>query len=283
MNANLEFLSDEFIMKKYKPEKIFQYVNELITEDRLHKGIETEEREHINLGIKTGYYFNNSFGMKVRAGYEGNYYTFTWDYTGQITGVVQSNYLTYFRTASLLMHYPNLHFNDSEIKILIMGSGRLGLACLSLAQHLFPKSRIFLWNRSPKPKLEHWKLYIDDSKIHYCDYPNGFFDIILTCTNSSQPLPLQDCSYRYIGVGGAVNENRKEIPRELLDNDSIIKFSDQPERAREKCGDITNEDKVNLMKEVVTDKYKVVSAFICGSGDIDVGIVTKILENERRI
>lgn len=260
-----------------------------IIEMNSQNGIEGEEKKQdINFGFKVGYRKDKYFGVKIRAGREGNYFTHLWDSRGELAGILQANYLTYYRTASLLLLYPYFKLGQSAKKIMIIGSGNLGMACAHLSSQLFINSKVEVvsingrWKHSIPENMN-----LQNINITKLDKIEGDYDILLTCTNSIVPLSLEKVKALYIGVGGAVNNRRREIPNNLLELSTLI-FSDNTTKSKDKCGDLFYIKKEPLhLSRVLKDGEFIPNSigFICGTGNVDIDLALEAIrsvENERK-
>ncbi len=224
----------------------------------------------LSIGARSGFVGHDAFGMKIRAGAEGRYLTLVWDGDGHLDAVVESTYLTYLRTAALLMLVPYLH-GVSVSRILIMGTGRVGSACCSVANIWYPAAQVYVWSRSADLPRVGWP-GLDRSAVRIwtgATIRQTDFDIVTTCTPAREPLPLRHLRPRYVGVAGAVRPDRRELPDQWPRQAAQL-CSDLPARAIVTCGDLIGMPTVAVRS---LGEARVMAGscitFVCGNGAID--------------
>lgn len=184
---------------------------------------------------------------------------------------MESVYLTYMRTAALQLVLPRLH-GVAVSRILIMGTGRLGSACCTIARAWYPDAEVYAWSRSADgPKIP-WA-GLDPAEVRIWSERLGRddeFDIVATCTPASQPLPLDHVSVRYVSVAGAVRPDRRELPGQWPRCLGQL-CSDFPERAPTVCEDLAALPRMTILPLRDTRAVSGSSvAFICGNGALDI-------------
>jgi ornithine cyclodeaminase/alanine dehydrogenase-like protein (mu-crystallin family) len=233
-----------------------------------------------DVGVKIGAVEGGAFGVKVRAGAEGNYLTVAWDGRRALAGLVESSYLTYCRTAAALL-LPATELGSPVGEVLVMGGGRLGQACALLARDLHPDARIHLWSRTPGrlggecgQAVDGW--WTPDRGR------SARFDLVVTCTRSPVPLPLETVESAFVSVGGAVAGRRRELPDNLLRGVGAI-YADDPDQVRLRCGDLdalAHGPAVEPLGDLVHGTGPAAGrtlTFVCGSGGYDVLLAEHVL------
>ncbi len=233
-----------------------------------------------DIGVKIGKVKGAGFGVKVRAGSEGRYLSIAWDNGCRLIGVVESSYLTYCRTAAALV-LPVAELSSTLTRVLIMGSGRLGQACALLVRDLYPLAIIQLWSPSSRDLtsecagvLDGW--WTPDARR------DDEFDLLLTCTRSPEPLPLDTVNCSYVGVGGAVDGRRRELSGNLLREVGAI-YADDPDEAALRCRDLdglAKRTRVRPLSDLAAPSRAPVGrtlTFVCGSGGYDALLAAHVL------
>lgn len=265
------YLREDQVREVLPPGDICAAVARVIRENDLQPGFVAEARHgELSVGARSGFVGRDAFGIKVRAGAEGRYLTLVWDGDGHLGTVVESAYLTYLRTAALLMLVPHLH-GVSVARMLIMGTGRLGSACCSVASVWYPAAQVYVWSRSADLPRVGWP-GLDRSAVRIWAgraLRETDFDIITTCTPAREPLPLRHVRSRYVGVAGAVRPDRRELPDQWPRQAAQL-CSDLPARAVATCGDLAElpAAAVRSLSEARVTAGSCIT-FVCGNGAID--------------
>lgn len=233
-----------------------------------------------DIGVKIGSVEGGGFGLKVRAGAEGNYFSVAWNVDRRLMGLVESSYLTYCRTAAALL-LPPTELSPTLNDVLILGSGPLGQATALLARDLHPESRIVLWSRTHRTlsrelddKLDGWWVP-DQRRVEH-------FDVVVTCTRSPVPLPLDGVDASYVSVGGAVDGRRRELSGNLLHDVSVV-YADDPDQAARRCRDldaVDNPPSILPLGSLVSEQQRPagrILTVVCGSGGYDVLLANHVL------
>lgn len=233
-----------------------------------------------DVGVKIGAVEGGGFGLKVRAGVEGNYLTVAWDGRRALAGLVESTYLTYCRTAAALL-LPATELASSVREVLVMGGGRLGQACALLARDLHPDARIRLWSRTSGRPVGECAQAVDGWWTPDPGRP-ARFDLVVTCTRSPVPLPLETVESAFVSVGGAVAGRRRELPDNLLRGVAVV-YADDPAEVLLRCGDLDalgHGPAVEPLGDLVHGAGSAAGrtlTFVCGSGGYDVLLAEHVL------
>ncbi|MFI9385972.1 hypothetical protein [Kutzneria sp. NPDC052558] len=145
--------------------------------------------------IKAGFLADGTHGTRVRPHSEGSYWTLVFDRHDQLRGCVEAVYLSYSRAASVLLDWPSRNGIDS---LLVCGTGRLGSACVALANAVLPEVPVHYWSPRGRPPR--------DGLATPWQPGDRMPSAVLTATPSTTPLPLPLNGVRYVGVGGGVRE-----------------------------------------------------------------------------
>lgn len=282
--TGLTYLTEDDVRRTLPPGALFEMVGGLVLRHELESPFAAEASlTNISLAAKAGVVDSQGFGLKIRAGAEGRYLTVAWPVAdGDAYAVVESSYLTYFRTAALLLLLPwKRHLRVA--RILVLGTGRLGSAAILLARTLYPDSEVSSWSPSGRLPSDHWGLGTT-LDVTVWQPPNGKgerFDLVLSCVPSCDPSLLEPVTPTYVGVGGAVNRGRTSLPAHWV-RDSSLCCADAPTHARERCGDVRALGLSPLVPLVDALRIKPsprpgpVITFVCGTGGIDVALALRL-------
>lgn len=279
------YMPDREVRRLLSLEQLISSVIDLLVQQKTFSGLNAEETiGGINLATKGGCITNLGYGVRIRTGGEGQYTTVAWDAAGKFVGALDASSLTYLRTAALLLALP-FQTQMTVRRALVMGTGKLGTACIELLCHLYPQASIYIWSRSQYVFPSPWLRQAFPEQVQWwkpVSQQQETFDILLTCTRSQDPLAdLMDVSAHYAGIGGAVNGQRRELPPSWLEQAHQI-CADDPARAREKCGDLAKSAveiaalSTCLRSPVVLTGHTL--CFICGIGAIDIGMALLLLK-----
>jgi ornithine cyclodeaminase/alanine dehydrogenase-like protein (mu-crystallin family) len=277
------YLTENDVMALVSPAEVCWIVGDLAWRDDLRPGFAANSQHGpLSLGAKAGFVGTDAFGVKIRAGQEGRYLTVVWGDGGRLRGIVESAYLTYLRTAALMMALPARH-GVPVARMLVLGTGRLGSACCLVAQHLYPDGEIWTWSPSGSGPRVIWP-GLDAARTRR--WPPeagglGDFDLVVTATHATEPLPLDGVRARYIGVGGACRPTRRELPREMVTwADQLC--SDAPTIAGQTCGDLQGLDARELgpirsFRETAPVAGTTIT-LVCGTGAVDAGLALAVCD-----
>jgi ornithine cyclodeaminase/alanine dehydrogenase-like protein (mu-crystallin family) len=282
----LLYLREADVKALISPVEICQVVADLTWSDDLQLGFSADcQADHLSIGAKAGFIGHDAFGVKIRAGQEGRYLTAVWRGGGRLCGVVESAYLAYLRTAALMMVLPARH-GVPVGRILVLGTGRLGSACCLIAEQLYVGAEVWVWSPSGGGPRVAWPGLDVASARFWQPGPNrdDAFDLVVTATRATEPLPLAGVSARYIGVGGACRPNRRELPQALVTS-AVQLCSDAPALAPQVCGDLVGLagqpiGSIRSFRETTPVPGSTI-AFICGSGAIDAGLALAVCDRAR--
>src|SRR5579875_3238678 len=278
------YLPDEIVRRLLSLQAFMPAVIDLLMQQNLCSGLVAEETlGQVNLAIKGGYVADIGYGIRIRTQGEGHYTTVVWDAKGKFVGTLDASSLTYLRTAALLLALP-FQTQMNVRQVLVMGTGKLGTACIELLCHLYPQAAIAIWSRSQHVFPSPWLIQAFSEQVQWWEPTSRqeeVFDIVLTCTRASNPLPkLLHVSASYVGVGGAVNHHRCELPPQWIAQAERI-YADDPLQAAEKCGDLEKATGTItslgacLQSSVPISRHSI--CFVCGMGAIDIGLALLLL------
>jgi hypothetical protein len=166
--------------------------------------------------IKTGYRHGTPAAYRLRLDGEPPRYLTILAGTGTATGdgagtgafdghgpaAVAATYLTYQRTAALLLAAPWLALAGRRADVLVVGGGRLGRAAAAMAAAVLEGARVRWLVRSPAAVAA---AGVPD-RVELTGRCAGPFDVLVTATGSTRPLagevPLRTA--RWLVVGGSV-------------------------------------------------------------------------------
>lgn len=282
------YMPEQDVCRLISSEQLMSWVSDLLVQQKIFSGLNVEETlAEINLATKGGYIAGLGYGVRIRTGGEGHYTTVVWDSRGRFLGVLEASALTYLRTAALLLTLP-FQAHMRVRRVLVMGTGKLGTACIELLCHLYPQAVIAIWSRSQDVWVSRWlaQIGVDGTQVQWwkpASRQTEEFDIVLTCTRAEEPLSeLAHVYASYVGVGGAVNNRRRELPTHWLKAAQHI-CADDPVRAQQKCGDLIGlEGNVETLSDCLLHTAlpaRRVLCFICGIGAIDVGLALLLLKH----
>jgi hypothetical protein len=181
---------------------------------------------------------------------------------GPPVAAVSSTYLTYQRTAALLLTAPWLASADGNVSILVVGGGPLGWATARMAVAVFDRPGVHLYAQSGGPRTGPEE---GIEIISRC--PDGSrFDVVITATTSTRSLadqvPLE--SARWLIVGGSARTGAEVADVPL---GGRRQFSDNPANARSRR---LLDDPSALLTVAALDRTDEPSVVvICGGGGID--------------
>lgn len=274
------YLTEEMVKQTISPLDIFRTVVQYMTQYELASEPYAEPSlATLPLDVKGGYVKGLGYGARFH--YRGNspYTTMVWDEEDTFVATVESTYLTYFRTAALLLLFPWVTKMPVD-RVLVMGAGKLGSACAAFICLLYPDAELWVWSRTRQTLHPLWpeggteergevRWWVPSSDQQH-------FDLILTCTCAQTPLPLDHVSASYIGIGGAVNGARRELPPRLVMAARHI-YADDPQRAHTHCGDLQGIllSSIQAVGEGVKNPGRREGtrlSAVCGIGAIDIGV-----------
>lgn len=172
-----------------------------------------------------------SAGLRLRPYSEGHYVTVYWDNPSVQPTVVESTWLTYMRTAALLLLGPwASSTSHSESSIVVYGRGRLGIAVLELATAVLPGASLTSWAPSDRNRPRVDAL---DNVACVTGHAPPVATVTVFATSAATLLPLTPSAHRsctWLCFGGPLKSSAAQLPDALIAHRDH--WTDEPLRCR---------------------------------------------------
>lgn len=255
----MKLIDEDTIAHHYSPTGIFCDTQRFLSQSHWHDA-DIADGASAPPVVKIGYLDNVAASYRIRLDAEPPRYVTLVTVRPDRPLLVASTYLTYQRTAALLLSAPWLARSHGR-RVLVVGAGRLGSAIAKMAAGIFTESSVSVFSRRPRPAITR-----SGARIVSTISATDRFDIVVTATNSKLPLTseLPLAHARWLVVGGS-SRNAVEIRNVPLK--PRRQYSDSPLNAKFR-GLLDHPDSLpRPTAATVPDVPSVV--IVCGGGGVD--------------
>jgi hypothetical protein len=152
----------------------------------------------------------DAVGLRLRPYDEGGYLTLCWDRPAAEPVAVEATWLTYMRTAAILLLGPWFDSQPDE-HLVVLGRGRLGIAVLAMALAVLPHARLASW--APSERRRHAAEALGSVQCHSGSEPPEA-TLAVFATSARGPIPLSEHwieQSRWLCYGGPSALGRRQL------------------------------------------------------------------------
>jgi hypothetical protein len=211
--------------------------------------------------VKIGYHRGRPVAYRLRLDDAPPRYVTVLGEHGRPPAAVAATYLTYQRTAALLLTGPWQAAGRRVGSVLVVGAGRLGRSTAALAGELFTGARVMLYERSARRP---GRTPTGVELISSCA-TDSRFDVVITATSSASSLvddvPLHLARWLVVGGSARTGAEVRGVPL-----GGRRQYADNPLNARAR-GLLDDPVRLAASPGRLADEPSVV--FVCGGGGVD--------------